>query len=323
METIRWGIIGCGDVTEIKSGPAFNKAKSSELVAVMRRNAAKAKDYAERHKVPFWYDNADELLNHKGINAIYISTPPSSHVTYALKALALDKHVYLEKPMALNAHEAQQICEALKSSKGKLTVAHYRRQLPMFLKVKKLIEDGAIGKIRCADIKLMQPVNTDMITATEDNWRANKKISGGGYFHDLAPHQLDLIYYFLGDYKKAKGYAVNQTNTYDVEDVVNGIIQLKNGIQCRGLWAFNVNDASKKDELKIFGSLGEIKLSIFGNKVEVTKNGEVEIITFKHPENIQQPMIEATVNYFLGKQNNPCAAKEGLRIMKLIDLFTE
>jgi len=322
MKTINWGIIGCGDVTEVKSGPAFNKVKHSKLVAVMRRNTEKARDYAERHKVPLWYDNADNLLNNDAINAIYIATPPSSHLDYALKALKLNKNVYLEKPMALNANEAKQICDALKSSKSKLTVAHYRRQLPMFLKVKQLIDDGEIGDICCADIQLLQPLKTDMITVTEDNWRANKSISGGGYFHDLAPHQLDLIYYFLGDYKEAHGFAINQSKTYDADDVVNGIIELKNGIQCRGLWAFNVNESSSKDELKIYGSLGEIKLSIFGNQIEITKNGTTKLLKFKHPQHIQHPMIEATVNYFLGKQDNPCSAHEGLRVMEIIDTFS-
>jgi predicted dehydrogenase len=322
MKTVVWGIIGCGDVTEIKSGPAFNKVKNSSLLAVMRRDAKKAKAYAERHKVPFWYSNADDLLNHEDINAIYIATPPSSHLEYALNAIKHNKNVYLEKPMALNAHEAQQICAALKSSKSKLTVAHYRRQLPMFLKVKQLIDSRKIGEIRCADIQLLQPLVTEMITVTEHNWRTNKSISGGGFFHDLAPHQLDLLYYFLGDYKNAHGYAANQSEFYNVEDIVNGIIHLQNGIQCRGLWAFNVNDSSKKDELKIYGSLGEIKLSIFGDQIEITKNGTTEVLKFEHPEHIQQPMIAATVNYFLGKQDNPCTAQEGERIMELIDTFS-
>ena len=192
----------------------------------------------------------------------------------------------------------------------------------MFLKVKQLINDGEIGKIRCADIQLLQPLKTDMITVTEDNWRANKSISGGGFFHDLAPHQLDLIYYFFGDYETAIGFSGNQCKSNQVDDVVNGIIQLKNGIQCRGLWAFNVNEASNKDELTIYGSLGEIKLSIFGNQIEITKYGNTEFLTFEHPKNIQYPMINATVNYFLGKQDNPCSAHEGLRVMEIIDKFT-
>ena len=322
MKSVNWGIIGCGDVTEIKSGPAFNKVKHSKLVGVMRRNAEKAKDYAKRHSVPFWSNNADDLLNNEAINAIYIATPPSSHLEFTLEAIKKNKNVYVEKPMSLNAHEANQICNALKSSQSKLTVAHYRRQLPMFLKVKQLLDGGEIGAIRCVDIQLLQTVKTDMIDDTEDHWRTNKSISGGGFFHDLAPHQLDLIYYFFGDFKNAYGFAVNQGKQYDADDVVNGIIHLKNDIQCRGLWAFNVNSDSSNDELKICGSLGEIKLSIFGNQIEIKKNGTVELLKFKHPENIQQPMIEATVNYFLGKRDNPCAADEGLRVMKIIDAFT-
>lgn len=323
MKAVNWGIIGCGHVTEIKSGPAFNKIKGSKLVAVMRRDAEKAKDYAKRHRVPLWYTDANELLNNDSINAIYIATPPSSHLEYALKALKCNKNVYIEKPMALNSIEAQQIIEALQTSTAKLTVAHYRRQLPMFLNLKKLLVDDVIGEIRCVDIQLLQYPKTNIIANTEDNWRVNRKISGGGFFHDLAPHQLDLIYYLLGDFKHAHGFARNQSKTYDIDDVVNGIIELKNGIQCRGLWAFNVNKISIKDELKIYGSSGEITLSIFGNQIEINTSDFLEVLKFKHPENIQYPMIEATVEYFLGKRDNPCSAHEGLRVMELMDIVTK
>ena len=87
MQTINWGIIGCGDVTEIKSGPAFNKVPNSSLVAVMRRNGAKAADYAKRHNISRWYDEADKLINDPKVNAIYIATPPSSHEEYTLAAI--------------------------------------------------------------------------------------------------------------------------------------------------------------------------------------------------------------------------------------------
>lgn len=96
MNKINWGIIGCGDVAEIKSGPAFQRIEHSELHMVMRRNAAKAKDFAQRHKVPHWTNNADEILLSEDINAIYIATPPSTHLNYALQALNQGKHVYLE-----------------------------------------------------------------------------------------------------------------------------------------------------------------------------------------------------------------------------------
>ena len=102
---IAWGIIGVGDVCEIKSGPAFNSIEGSKLVAVMRRNAALAQDYAQRHSVPKWYDDADALINDPEINAIYIATPPDTHQFYTLKAAKAHKIVYVEKPMARNYKE--------------------------------------------------------------------------------------------------------------------------------------------------------------------------------------------------------------------------
>ena len=128
MNNINWGIIGCGDVTEKKSGPAFNKVPGSRLAAVMRRDADKAADYARRHQVPKWYSNTDDLLNDPEVNAIYIATPPSSHLKYALAALAKGLPVYVEKPVTLNATEAQRMADAVQTYKGKLTVAHYRRR---------------------------------------------------------------------------------------------------------------------------------------------------------------------------------------------------
>src|SRR6187551_1308715 len=106
MEKINWGIIGCGDVSEVKSGPAFNKVNNSSLVAVMRRDGAKAKDYAHRHQVPKWYDDASLLINDPDVNAIYIATPPSSHEEYTIAAIDAGKPVYVEKPMTMNYNRA-------------------------------------------------------------------------------------------------------------------------------------------------------------------------------------------------------------------------
>ena len=100
---IKWGILGVGDVCEIKSGPAFQKCKGSSLQAVMRRTASRAHDFAERHGVPAWYADADALLADPNVNAVYIATPPGSHLELALKCCAAGKPTYLEKPAARNA----------------------------------------------------------------------------------------------------------------------------------------------------------------------------------------------------------------------------
>src|SRR6185369_11841124 len=148
MGKIKWGIIGCGDVTEVKSGPAFNKVKNSELFAVMRRDAEKAKDYAQRHNVPKWYSDANQLIHDPEINAIYIATPPSSHEEYTMMAFNAGKPVYVEKPMSVDAASASRMVKVAKEKNLKLVIAHYRNAQPLFNRIKQLLNEKVIGNIR-------------------------------------------------------------------------------------------------------------------------------------------------------------------------------
>ena len=124
MRTIRWGIIGCGNVTEVKSGPGFQKAQHSALVAVMRRDGALARDYAERHGVPRWYDDADALIADPDVDAVYVATPPDSHAEYALRVARAGKPVYVEKPMALNHAQCRVMIDACRAAHVPLFVAY-------------------------------------------------------------------------------------------------------------------------------------------------------------------------------------------------------
>ncbi len=322
MEHINWGIIGCGDVTEIKSGPAFNKVPNSSLVAVMRRDAAKAEDYAKRHGVPKWYSNADDLINDPGVNAVYIATPPSSHKDYTLACLAAGKPVYVEKPVALNQDECLEMADASERYGVKLSVAHYRRQLPVFKQINALLHEGAIGDIRFADMKLFQSPKKNMIAQTEHNWRIDPSISGGGLFHDLAPHQLDLMYYFFGDADQVTGLAANQAAMYAADDIVSGQMLFNSGIVFNGLWCFSVNEEEVKDQCEIIGTRGKIIFSIFAGTIEMVVDGHVQHFSFPYPAHVQQPMIEKVVNYFLDKEPNPCPANEAAIVMHWMDKMT-
>lgn len=298
MQTINWGIIGCGNVTEKKSGPAFNKVPNSRLVSVMRRDADKAADYAQRHGVSKWYSDAEELMNDPEINAVYIATPPALHLPYALTALKKGLHVYVEKPVTLNAAEAQQMAEAVAQSNAELTVCHYRRQLPLFLKIKELIETGTIGDIRTIQIRLWQSRKPELVANSETNWRVNPELSGGGYFHDLAPHQLDIMLYYFGKPLKYSGFGLNQANLSAADDNVNGQILFSNNIPVSGSWSFNVFEDEQTDLCEIIGSDGKISFAFFGNYIKLND----ELIEFTHPEHIQQPMIEQVVRYFRGER---------------------
>ena len=146
MRTVRWGIVGCGDVTEVKSGPGFQKADNSALVAVMRRDLAKAEDYARRHGVPRVHASAQALIDDPTVDAVYVATPPSSHCEIALAAAAAGKPCLVEKPMALDHDECLRMVDAFRMARVPLWVAYYRRALPRFLLVRQLLRDGAIGQ---------------------------------------------------------------------------------------------------------------------------------------------------------------------------------
>ena len=324
MTRVNWGIIGCGDVTEVKSGPAFNKVKDSRLVAVMRRNGEKAKDYAHRHGVPTWYEDADRLINDPDVNAIYIATPPSSHEEYALAAFRAGKPVYVEKPMTLNSASARRMVDAVWEYDQKLVVAHYRRAQPFFNKIKELIESGMIGKALLVRIELYKKPLSDTDMADPGRaWRVDPSVAGGGLFHDLSPHQLDMLIFLFGEVEKATGLSAVQGKSYQADDIVAGNILFKNGTLFAGVWCFNVAAELEKDSCEIIGTDGKISFSFFENKpIIVTREGKTETIQFDPLPHVQQPMIEKVVEYFLCKGLNPCSGETGFKVMELIDRFT-
>ncbi len=321
QQFVKWGIIGCGNVTELKSGPAFNKVPNSSLIAVMRRDELLVKDYAQRHQVPKWYTDADALINDPDINAIYIATPPRFHEAYAIASMKAGKSVYVEKPMALDLKACMRMQEVSQSTGIKLVVAHYRRALPMFLKVKQLLSEGTIGTIRTVRIGFMQPDKSTKITQTANNWRVDPSMAGAGLFYDLAPHQLDLLVYFFGKAINARGMAVNQAGLYSAEDLVTGLALLSNKILFTGTWCFSVAEHMVQDDFEIFGSTGKISFPVFGNQITLETNEGIVTIPFQHPTHIQQPMIEKIVAYFLSKGENPCSAINAMESMQIMESF--
>ena len=320
MESVQWGIIGCGNVNEVKSGPAFNKVSHSRLVAVTRRDPIKLMDYAKRHEVPMTFSVPADLIASDAINAIYIATPPDVRETYAMQAMQSGKPVYLEKPMALDMAACIRLQKASTELGVKLSVAHYRRNLPLFMEVKNLLDQGVIGDIKELSITMLK--KTNLAANDPNNWRIEPSIAGGGYFYDLAPHQIDLIFYFLGnDLKSYTGSSKNKAGMYSAEDFVEGVIEMGNGIICKGLWDFSIMDQEEKDEFLIMGTKGTIRFPVFGLSIELEVNGVKKAIQFEAPKHNQQNHIQQVVNYFLGKGDNPCSAADAILSMQVMEAF--
>ena len=318
--TVNWGIIGCGDVCEVKSGPAFNKVANSKLVAVMRRNPDKAKDFARRHGVPKYYSDADEIINDKEVNAIYIATPPSSHESYLEMTLKAGKPVYVEKPVTINAASLERMIEMEKLYDCKVSVAHYRRGLPLFNKIKQLVNEGAIGKVKLILLRTLQPPISKIITQTEDNWRINPEISGGGFFHDLSPHQLDIMCWIFGTPQQVYVQVANQGKLYNAPDLTMVQLAFVNDIYFNGVWDFNVSEAATADSCEIIGDKGAIRFSFFRvSTIELTTTAGTETLELEYPPNIQQPHINNVVRFFRGEDVNPCTLQDALVTMRVMD----
>ena len=295
MNTIQWGIIGCGDVTEVKSGPAFQKAENSMLAAVMRRDAEKAEDYAKRHNVPNWYSDANDLIYDPDVQAVYIATHPDTHMEYTIKVAEAGKAVYVEKPMARSHDECKKMIQACAKAKVPLFTAYYRRSLPRFIKIRELLIDQQIGNVRFVRVlHYMPPFEADY---HPDNlpWRVITDIAGAGYFMDLASHTFDILDYFLGPVKKVQGIVANQADLYMAEDIVTANFHFESGVLGSGLWAFNA--AHQEDVVEIVGSKGKITFSMFSNTPVMWYSGKKKkSFKIKHPAHIQQQHIQSIIH---------------------------
>lgn len=323
LSEVHWGIIGAGDVCEVKSGPALQLAKNSKLIAVMRRNEDQARDFALRHNIKKWYDNADELINDPEVNAIYIATPPDSHKYYTLKAAMAGKPVYVEKPMARNYGECEEMVKACDDLGVPLFVAYYRRALPNILKVKDIIDSGVLGDIRFINITMQKTEQPNILGAVNDplNWRVDPEVSGGGYFYDLASHQLDVLDFIFGPVLEAKGFSINQAGNYNADDITMAVFKFKNGILGQGVWAFNTSSISDKEITIIEGNRGRVSFPFFGdNSVTLEIRGKKkEFFRFNISKHIQQGLIQTIVDELLGKGKCNSTGESGARTNRVME----
>jgi predicted dehydrogenase len=300
---IRWGIIGCGNVTEVKSGPAYQKTEGFEIEAVMRRDANKAADYAKRHGIQKYYTNADDLINDTEIDAIYIATPPDTHKYYGLKVALAGKICCIEKPLAPNYQDCISIYEAFEEKNIPLFVAYYRRTLPRFEQIKKWLDTNSIGEIRHIRWHLSKPTSEQDKSGTY-NWRTDSEIATGGYFDDLASHGLDLFIHLLGNIKEVSGLSLNQQGLYSSKDTVTACWAHETGVTGTGSWNFGCYE--REDKVEIYGSKGKITFSVFENIPLVLSNEKGETaLNIEHPENIQLYHVQQMREHLLGNSIHP------------------
>lgn len=321
MKQINWGFIGCGEVTEKKSGPAFNEVEGSQVVAVMSRSEQKARSYAERHHIRKWYTDAQELIDDPDVNAIYIATPPSSHATFAIMAMHAGKPVYVEKPLAASYNDCIRINRISEQTGVPCFVAYYRRYLPYFQKVKEIIENGTIGKVINVQLRFsVPPRDLDYKNEKELPWRLQPDIAGGGYFYDLAPHQIDLLQNIFGVITRAHGYPANRAHLYKAEDTVSACFFFENGVTGSGSWCFVGHESAKEDRIEVIGDKGSLSFSVFTYEpiVLITSEGK-QSITVPNPSYVQLPIIKHVIEHLQGIGHCECTSISATPVNWVLD----
>ncbi len=247
---IGWGIIGCGDVVLRKSGAALSAAPGSRLVAVMRRDEAKLREAAQRLKAPVATTNAAEVIAHPEVSAVYIATPPQYQLGYALAVARAGKACLVEKPAGRSDRELEQMMQAFAAAGAPLYVSYYRRHLARSAAVREVLRSGRLGPLVSVDYRLAK-------VARETTWRLSAQ-SGGGHFHDLAGHVLDLFDDWFGPLELTGASAGNVLAGHETEDAVALSFRAGDGLVGAASWDFAATEA--RDELVIEGLRGSLRL---------------------------------------------------------------
>jgi predicted dehydrogenase len=315
QDPVRWGMIGCGDVAEVKSGPGFAKASGSALLAVMRRDRSKAEDFARRHGIRRVHSTAEELIADPEVDAIYVATPPDSHCDLACRVAAARKPCLVEKPMARSYRECVRMLEAFETAAVPLWVAFYRRALPRFLLIRDILRAGTLGRVTSASVDVREPLATG---ETARAWRFNQAIAGAGLFFDKGSHSIDILDFLLGPVEYAHGTAVNSGGTYEVEDLTVAVLRMPGPVLATGTWNFNADETS--DQLILTAENGTIRTSLFADSDVVVRTGDRETVhEIRNPPHVHQPLIQTIVDELRGRGRCESTGDSGARASRVLD----
>lgn len=312
--SIRWGLIGTGDVAEYKNGPALYQADRSELVAVTNRTLARAEAFATRHGAPKVCESVDELLADERVNAVCIATAPDSHAELTARVAEAGKHVFCEKPMARNTAECQQMIDVCAANNVSLSIAFYRRYFPVVEKMKSLVDAGAIGKPLRISATTIAKYNWPM-----DAWRLDCQVSGGGFLMDMGTHRFDLFTHFFGEPTNIQGIAASQSWELDADDSATVAIEYANGVL--GSAVFHWNCPVNRDALDIVGEEGIVStdsLSGAGRLTLETPTGK-ELWELPSSPPVHLSLVQKVVDHLLDGTPNPCPGEQAIWANKICD----
>ncbi len=312
-DRLGWGIIGCGDVVEKKSGPSLAQARRSRIVGMMRRDRSRAEALAGRFGA-WGTDDARAVLEHREVDVVYVATPPSSHMEYVVAAAQAGKHVLVEKPMAMSAAQGRRMVEAARQAGVRLFAAYYRRFHPHLRHVRDQIAAGRIGRPVQAFIDLAKRSTVD----PERDWLIDPARSGGGHFVDVGVHRLDALVFMLGPVESSCGVRTVFDASSRVEQAVTLAIRFRSGAQAAVTGDFR--SGRRADYFAIYGDEGAIILDNFDSRQGVIRNGrQEERFSFPAPAGTHLGQVAHIESVLLDGAPPECTGEDALITEEILD----
>ncbi len=315
IDVIRWGIIGCGNVAEFKSGPPLYQTPGSELIAVMRRDAAKAADFARRHGARRWYTKAEALIADTDVNAIYIALPHNQHASHVKMAANAGKIVLCEKPMGISVVEAQACVDACRAYHVPLAVAYYRREWPIVQKLRELLNAGAIGRVVAARINL-----ADYFAGDPDRpWLTSKASSGGGALANAGSHWIDLVRFLLGDVISVDAQCSSHASGFETEDTI--VVQMETIAHALVSVSITLQSPINANEFEISGTQGRLRAaSLADGQLIIDRVGEkTQALSLSRSRFAHAEFIAVLINQLCFDQSSNIRGEEAVAVWHIME----
>lgn len=320
MKTLRWGLIGCGDIARKSIAPALQTLEQCEFLAVTRANSAFAASFAQEFGAKRWYGNWQDLLADGDIDAVYIATPVYLHAEQVIAAATAGKHVLCEKPMALHANDCDAMIAACQEHDVTLGIAYYRHFYPVIAHIKNLLGSGEIGEPVLAEIQAFEWF--DRKPGEPRYWLLEKERSGGGPMMDFGCHRIEVLQHLFGAVQDMQSRLFTVHFTREVEDTAYVSFLFEHHTHA----ILRVTHAAyeARDTLDIFGTRGTIHVPVLNHGTLVVKTETGERREHHSPQqNVHQPLIEDFTAAVLEKRNPVVDGHIGKEVTVILDKIYE
>jgi predicted dehydrogenase len=312
---LRWLLVGAGDIARKRVAPALAQAPGSALAAICDLDGEAARALATQHEVGQVYTHLEDALAHADAEAVYLATPVHLHAPQAIQALKADKHVLVEKPLALVPAEAEAVVAAAAQAGRVAACAYFRRLSSRYRHAQATLAAGALGTL----LEARLTYHSWFAPALDDpkHWRVLRARSGGGPLSDMGTHMFDVLIGLLGLPASIYACCTNRVHAWDVEDTAAALMTLPDGAHV----TLSISWASKTwlHAFEITGSEARLTWQPYDSgPVTVARGRENQAVEAPQHENVHQPLIEDFVQAVRDGRPAACPLPEAAKTTRLL-----